>query len=57
MVKLGVGYDLQVWGTQEQLLKLWRAGKLNEAMEKAHELPEIYRIGAENIVKVQEGLN
>lgn len=56
MVKLGVGYDLQVWGTQGQLMKLWRAGKLNEAMEKAYELPEIFKTGAENIVKLQQNL-
>ena len=55
-VKLRVGYDLRVWGTHQQLMNLWHRGLLNEAMERAFKLPKIFRSGAENIVKVQQGL-
>ena len=43
-------------GTHQQLMNLWHRGLLNEAMERAFKLPKIFRSGAENIVKVKQGL-
>lgn len=53
-VKRNIGFDLEVWNTQEHFLDLWNSGKLANAMDNAHQLPEFFREGSFNIVGLQQ---
>jgi hypothetical protein len=49
-----IGYDLNAWKTYEQFMKLWEDGFFNQAMENAQTLPDLFRRGSFNIVKLQQ---
>ena len=49
-----IGFDLQVENAHDQLIALWENGNLETAMKNAQELPDLFREGSFNIVKLQQ---
>jgi len=56
-VGLGVGFDLHVDTTLEHFKRLLTSGKLYESTKAAQTLPDLFRHGGAEIVKLQQNFN
>jgi hypothetical protein len=48
--KEGVGFDLNVTSAHDQFIKLVINKKLQKALDNAHKLPSVYRLGCKNLI-------
>lgn len=51
-VKMGIGYDLDVDNAYGQINKLLKKGNIADSLKKAHSLPQIYKEGCKNLLKI-----
>ncbi len=51
----GVGYDLEVSSAYKYFSHLLENGQLENALKAAHKLPDLYREGCKNLIKLHQG--
>lgn len=56
-MKNGAGFDLNVSSSLTQIKHLIQSGKLAEGLEAANKLPELFRSGSKNILKLHQNLS